>query len=811
MTDASALIIGGGVMGVSLAYHLTEMGWRDVILTEKNDLTHGSTWHAAGLCTHYAHNPTVQELRATSVRLYRDILPRETGNDCGFHPSGAMRITRERDRMDEFAHVVGLSDFTGYPLRLLTPDEIAELHPLTQLDGLIGGIYEPNDGHVDPSLVTNAMASVAISRGAIIMRYNPVVGIEWASDHWIVKTEKAVITAKHLINAAGTWGWEIGQMMGLNIPSVPVLHQYLVTNTVPAVADRIKVGAPELPIIRDPEESWYIRQERDGLILGPYEKDAKTWSVDGVPPEFGADLMPPDLDAVEHIIEAAMARVPALGDGGVKTVINGPITFTPDANPLVGPAHGIKNGWLLTGSSMGVMEGGGAGKFLAHWMTHSAPPMDALAIDSRRFGSWANRSYREEKAIECFGLQFGIHYPFEERPAGRNLRLSPLHNRMVERGAVMGFVHGWERPNWFKTKDDQDAFDTFQRNTWFDAVAREVDVTNTKAGLSDLSVFSCFEVTGKDTGLFLETLGANTPPDISRIGLIHTSNSKGTVSSEFTVARFREDHAMLTSAAASEEIDADVLSTHAIGLDVTLTNSSDSIGAIGVMGPRSRDILQSLVSDDLLSSLLWLHCAETKLAAIDVKILRISYIGELGYELHANMADLPILFDSIERAGKPFGLGYYGAYAADSMRLEKGYRAWGSDLTTERDLIEAGLSTFCKLEGRHFLGSDALKNRLQHSKRWQMKLLSIESDQQDPFYAHSLYVGDDTVGMVTSGGYGYRSQKTLAMAYLSDPEKAFEAHQGKEQPLEIRLLNKRYQAVILDDIPFDPENARLKS
>lgn len=811
MTDASALIIGGGVMGVSLAYHLTEMGWRDVILTEKNDLTHGSTWHAAGLCTHYAHNPTVQELRATSVRLYRDILPRETGNDCGFHPSGAMRITRERDRMDEFAHVVGLSDFTGYPLRLLTPDEIAELHPLTQLDGLIGGIYEPNDGHVDPSLVTNAMASVAISRGAIIMRYNPVVGIECASDHWIVKTEKAVITAKHLINAAGTWGWEIGQMMGLNIPSVPVLHQYLVTNTVPAVADRIKVGAPELPIIRDPEESWYIRQERDGLILGPYEKDAKTWSVDGVPPEFGADLMPPDLDAVEHIIEAAMARVPALGDGGVKTVINGPITFTPDANPLVGPAHGIKNGWLLTGSSMGVMEGGGAGKFLAHWMTHSVPPMDALAIDSRRFGSWANRSYREEKAIECFGLQFGIHYPFEERPAGRNLRLSPLHNRMVERGAVMGFAHGWERPNWFKTKDDQDAFDTFQRNTWFDAVAREVDVTNTKAGLSDLSVFSCFEVTGKDTGLFLETLGANTPPDISRIGLIHTSNSKGTVSSEFTVARFREDHAMLTSAAASEEIDADVLSTHAIGLDVTLTNSSDSIGAIGVMGPRSRDILQSLVSDDLLSSLLWLHCAETKLAAIDVKILRISYIGELGYELHANMADLPILFDSIDRAGKPFGLGYYGAYAANSMRLEKGYRAWGSDLTTERDLIEAGLSTFCKLEGRHFLGSDALKNRLQHSKRWQMKLLSIESDQQDPFYAHSLYVGDDTVGMVTSGGYGYRSQKTLAMAYLSDPEKAFEAHQGKEQPLEIRLLNKRYQAVILDDIPFDPENARLKS
>ena len=811
MTDASALIIGGGVMGVSLAYHLTEMGWRDVVLTEKNDLTHGSTWHAAGLCTHYAHNPTVQELRATSVRLYRDILPQETGHDCGFHPSGAMRITRQPDRMDEFAHVAGLSDFTGYPLRLLTPDDIAELHPLTQLDELIGGIYEPDDGHVDPSLVTNAMASIASSRGAVIMRYNPVVEIEYARDHWIVRTEKNVIKAKHIINAAGTWGWEIGKMMGLNIPSVPVLHQYLVTDTVPVVADRIKSGAPELPIIRDPEESWYVRQERDGLILGPYEKDAKTWSVDGVPPEFGADLMPPDLDAVEHIIEAAMARIPALGDGGVKTVINGPITFTPDANPLIGPAHGIENAWLLTGSSMGVMEGGGAGKFLAHWMTHGTPPMDALAIDSRRFGSWADRRYREDKAIECFGLQFGIHYPFEERPAGRNLRLSSLHDRMVARGAVMGFAHGWERPNWFKSNEDQDAIDTFQRNTWFHAVAREVDVTTTKAGLADLSVFSCFEVIGKDTGLFLETLGANTPPKGNRIGLIHTSNSKGTVSSEFTVARFGENHALLTSAAAAEEIDADVLVDHAKGLDVTVTNSSESMGAIGLMGPRSRDILQSLTSDDWVSSLPWLHCVETTLAGVDVKILRVSYVGELGYELHAKMADLPPLFDALEEAGKAFGMGYYGAYAANSMRLEKGYRAWGSDLTTERDLVETGLSVFCKTEGRDFLGRSALEDRLQQSGRWQMKLLSIESDQQDPFYAHSLYVGDEPVGVVTSGGYGHRSQKTLALAYLSDSEKAIKADAGEGSPLEIRILNKRYQATILDEVPFDPKNARLKS
>ncbi len=419
MTKAQVLIVGGGAMGVSLMYHLAKEGWSDVLLVGKNDLTHGSTWHAAGLCTHFAHNPTIQELRATSVRLYRDILPQETGRDCGFHPSGAMRITRNPDRMDEFRHVAGLSDFTGYSLEILTPDRIAELHPLARLDGLLGGIFEPDDGHVDPTLATNAMAEVARRGGAEIWRNCAVTGIKRERAHWLVETAKGDVQAMHVVNAAGTWGWEIGHMMGLNIPSVPVLHQYLVTDTVEAVSDRIAAGLPELPMIRDPEESWYVRQERDGLILGPYEREAQVWSVDGVPPEFGADLMPPDLDRVEHIIMAAMARIPALETGGVKSVVNGPITFTPDANPLIGLAHGLQNAWLLTGSSMGVMEGGGAGKFLAHWMTHGAPPMDALAVDSRRFGPWADRDYPVAKAIECFGLQFGVHYPHEERPAGR--------------------------------------------------------------------------------------------------------------------------------------------------------------------------------------------------------------------------------------------------------------------------------------------------------------------------------------------------------------------------------------------------------
>ncbi|MEM7237118.1 MAG: FAD-dependent oxidoreductase, partial [Pseudomonadota bacterium] len=633
MTDAQVVIIGGGAMGVSLLYHLTKLGWTDVVLVEKNELTHGSTWHAAGLCTHFAHNPTIQELRATSVRLYRDILPEETGNSCGFHPSGAMRITRNPDRMDEFAHVAGLSDFTGYPLEVLTPERIAELHPLANLDGLLGGIYEPDDGHVDPTMATNAMAQVATRGGGSIQRYNPVQSITREAGHWRVETKKGAIKTRHIVNAAGTWGWELGQMMGLNIPSVPVLHQYLVTDAVKAVTDRIAQGLPELPIIRDPEESWYVRQEREGLILGPYEKEAQVWSVDGCPPEFGADLMPPDLDRVEHIIVAAMERIPALETGGVKSVINGPITFTPDANPLIGPAHGLPDAWLLTGSSMGVMEGGGAGWFLAHWMTHGAPPMDALAVDSRRFGSWADRDYRVAKAVECFGLQFGVHYPNEERPAGRNLRLSPLHDLMLERGAVMGAAHGWERPNWFSDKPGDIAEENFRRSKWFDAVARETEAATHRVALADLSVFSKYEVQGPDTHRFIDTLGSNTGPRVGRIGLTHVLTPTGGVASEFSVAMLSPEHAYLTSAAAAQEMDHDLLHIRAKEFDVALSDVTNDWAVIGLMGPQSRAVLGRVTSTDLDAGFPWLTAREIDVASVPTRALRVSYIGELGWEL----------------------------------------------------------------------------------------------------------------------------------------------------------------------------------
>ena len=798
MTNVNVVIIGGGAMGCSLLYHLAKAGWEDIVLVEKNDLTHGSTWHAAGLCTHFAHNPTIQELRATSVRLYRDILPQETGESCGFHRSGAMRVTRNPDRMDEFRHVAGLSEFTGYPLEIIDQRRIAELHPLAVLDGLLGGIYEPDDGHVDPSLATNAMARQAQRHGAVIQRYNPVHAIRHENGRWVVETKNGTLKALHIVNAAGTWGFEVGRMMGVNVPSVPVLHQYLVTDTVPAIAERRKAGAPELPIIRDPEESWYCRQERDGFILGPYEKQAQVWSVDGVPPEFGAELMAPDLERVEHIIEAALARVPALATAGVKTVVNGPITFTPDANPLIGPAHGVPNAWLLTGSSMGVMEGGGAGKFLAHWMTHGAPPMDALAVDSRRFGPWADRSFRVEKAIECFGLQFGVHYPFEERPAARNIRVSPLHDLMLERGAVMGAAHGAERPNWFSAKRQDSTRDSFRRTNWFEAVAREVEAVSKRVALADLSVFSKFDVKGHGTRRFLDALGANRPPKPGRIGLTHALTPAGGVASEFTVTMLAPDRAYLNSAAAAEEMDFDLLASRAAGFDVTIRNRTDELAVIGLMGPRSGDVLGKLAD---VSGLTWLSVREMQMAGIAVRLLRVSYVGEKGYELHVERAHAARLFLALEEAGNAFGIGHYGAYAANAMRLEKGYRGWGMDLTTERSPLESGLAFLVKPEGRDFIGRDAM---LKRQPGWDMVLLEIDTEGEvEPFYSHTVFAAGRPVGVVTSGGFGHRVRRSLALAFLRE--------RNMREGLTVKLLGRERGARILDTPPYDPQNLKLKA
>ena len=800
MSDqARVVVIGGGAMGCSLLYHLTQLGWSDVLLVEKNELTAGSTWHAAGLCTHFAHNLTIMEMRAHSVRLYRS-LEAETGQPVSFHQCGALRVTRSPDRMEEFRQVQGLGRFAGYDFHILSPAELKQVYPPVELDGLIGAIHEPFDGYVDPSQATNAMAKGARQKGARIRRHEPVEAIErTASGEWLVRTKNGAIRAEIIVNAAGTWCREIGAMMGLDLPVVPMLHQYLVTDRVEPVA---ALGR-ELPMIRDPEESWYLRQERDGLICGPYERDGQPWAVDGIPPAFGMELLPPDLDRIEPIVAAAMARVPALAEAGIKTVVNGPITFTPDANPLIGPAFGLNNAFLLTGSSMGVMEGGGAGKFLAEWIVGGAPPLDPLAVDPRRFGAYADRAYRVAKCSECFGNQFAVHYPFEERPAGRPCLTTPVHERLAAEGAAFGFVYGWERPNWF-ARDGQapEAELSFRRSNWFDAVAAECAAVQERVGLADLSAFAKFEVTGADAPAFLERLGANRPPSrVGAVSLIHALTPAGGVLSEFTATRLGETRYYLASAAAARRADFDLLRQRADPFDdVSIADVTEERGVLAVMGPQARALLARLTDEDLSNHAFpWLSGREITVAGVELLALRVSYVGELGWELHHRIADQARLFEALWQAGRAVDAGLFGAYAMNALRLEKGYRAWGADLTTERTPLEAGLAPFVKTENRDFIGRDALLRRSAAPASWSMALLELEDGAPDPFTGHPVLQGDRVVGLVTSGAHGHRVGKGLSLAYIQDRE-----------ALSLSILGEHVPARVLDRPPYDPDNRRLR-
>ncbi|MEM7224981.1 MAG: FAD-dependent oxidoreductase [Pseudomonadota bacterium] len=798
-SHARVVVIGGGAMGVSLLYHLAKLGWRECLLVEKNELTAGSTWHAAGLCTHFGFNVTIMSLRAHSVRLYK-ALEAETGQPVSFHACGALRVTKREDRMAEFRHVQGLGKFAGFDFNILSPAELKAIYPLAETDDLLGAIHEPLDGYVDPSQATMAMAAGARQNGAEIARHTPVHGIERnSSGEWIVHTNKGDIRAEIVVNAAGTWCREIGEMMGLDLPVVPMLHQYLVTDRVEAFAalDR------ELPFIRDPDESWYLRQERDGLICGPYERGGQPWAVDGVPPDFGMELLPPELERIEEIVACAMERVPALAEAGIKTIVNGPITFTPDANPLIGPAPGLTNAYLLTGSSMGVMEGGGAGKFLAEWIVGGEPPMDALAVDPRRFGAYADRAYRVAKCGECFGNQFAIHYPYEERPAGRPGRTTAVHERLDDLGASFGFVYGWERPNWFAAEgESRDGHLTFGRANWFERVAEECARVRDAVGLADLSVFAKFEIAGPDAEAFLEGLGANRPPRRQGgIGLIHVLTPNGGVLAEFTVTRVAEDRYYLTTAAAARDLCRDLLRERSAKHGaLEIRDTTEETAVLGLRGPSARDVLGGLTNEDL--GFPWLTARTIEIAGLEVRALRVSYVGELGWEFHLPMNQQARLFDRLMDAGQPHGIGPFGAYAMNALRLEKGYRAWGADLTTERTPLEAGLGYLVKTEGRDFIGRDALLRRAAEDQGWHMELLALDDEGPDPFNSHSILIGDKAVGMVTSGAFCPRVGQRLALGYLKDaPEGA---------PLTVEVLGQAIPARVLKRPPYDPDNLRLK-
>ena len=808
-THARVVIVGGGVVGVSILYHLTKKGWTDAVLLEKMDLTHGSTWHAAGLLPLFNMSYSIGQLHKYSVDLYQQ-LEAETGQAVGFHKTGNLRLATNRDRMDEYYKYCGTANTIGVPFKVITPAQVKELWPLCNTEGLVGALYHPDDGHVAPADVTMALAKGARTRGGEIYRQTKVTGIEQKPNgEWLVKTDKGDISCEHVVTATGSWARQTAAMVGLDIPVIAVEHQYLVTEPAPELEERKKQGLPELAVLRESDASYYMREERQGFILGPYEKGAPAWAVDGVSESFGQELLAPDIDRLEPHINAAINRVPAFGKVGVKDCINGPIPYTPDGSPLIGPAWGLKNFWLAEGFSFGITAAGGAGNLLTDWMVHGEPEIDPWDVDARRFGAYANKRYTKIKNEECYEHVFVLHYPLEERPGARPAKTAPCYDRMKQLGAVFGQKFGWERPNWFApTKSKQKDKYSFRRTNFFEPVREECKAVRERAGLLDLTGFSKFEISGHGANDFLDKLVANRlPQKVGRIALAHVLTPQGGVRSELTITRLAPDRFYVVSAAAAERHDSDVM-WRALPPNggVRIDNLTQAWGVLVLAGPHSRAILQKITDADLSNEKFpWLSGQEITIGHAPVRALRVNFVGELGWELHHPLTYQNVIFDAIMEAGKEFNIKPFGIRAMDSLRIEKSYKYWRGDLFTEYTAWESGLDRFVHLNKGEFTGREALVRQQQQGVPRKFVTVEVDARESDPWGNEPLFIGKKMVGRTTSGAYGYSIGKSLAVAYV----KSEHAAAGTE--MKIEMLGKRRAARLIPDSPWDPENKRLRA
>ena len=818
--QARVVVIGGGIVGCSVLYHLARMGWSDVMLVEKTELTAGSTWHAAGLLPLFNMSYSVGQLHKYSIDLYQR-LERETGQAVGFHKTGNLRLATNRERMDEYRHYCGTANTIGVPFELVGPGEIAALWPLVNMEGLVGALFHPHDGHVAPVDVTQALAKGARDRGAEVNRQTEVVAIERSrAGEWLVRTGRGDITCETVVTATGSWARQVGAMVGLDLPTIPVEHQYLVTDTIPELVERRERGLPELPVLRESDASYYMREERQGLILGPYEKDAPAWAVDGVPADFGQELLPPDVDRLEPHIEAAMKRVPIFAGAGIKDCVNGPIPYTPDGNPLIGPAHGLPNFWLAEGFSFGITAAGGAGWQLAGWIVEGEPGIDMLAVDPRRFGAYANKHYTRAKNEEAYAHVFVIHYPDEERPAARPARTSPCHDRLAARGAVWGQRYGWERPNWFAPEgmEPRDRW-SFRRSNYFEPVGAECRAVRERAGLIDITSFAKFAVEGPGAEAALDRVLANRlPGKTGRIKLAHVLTGGGGVRSEFTVLRRGPERFYLVSSGAAECYDHDFLLRAVAGrgvgqeagegarADVEVRNITTAFGVLVLAGPRARDILSAVTDADLSNDAFpWLTARPIEIGPAPALAMRVNFVGELGWELHHPIEYQNQIFDAIAGAGAAHGLAMCGMRAMDSLRIEKSYRMWGQDLTREYSAFEAGLERFVALDKGDFTGRDALAAQREAGIPQAFVTLAVDAEDADPWGNEPIYCEGAMVGRATSGAFGHGIGASLALGYVA------RAHAEPGRELEIEILGARRPARVVPASPVDPANERLRA
>ncbi len=832
---ARVVVIGGGVVGVSTLYHLAKMGWSDVVLIERKELTSGSTWHAAGLLPLFNLSYSVGKLHQYSVDFYPG-LEAETELNVGFSNVSNIRLARTQDRWDEYLYYSGVAKTIGVEVNFLTPEQVKEIWPLCNTDGIIGAIQHPADGYIQPADLTQALAKGARQRGATIYRNTSVSGItQQANGEWLVHTDQGDITCEHVVSATGNFARQTGAMVGLNVPVIPVEHQYIVTDQHPAIMDRRAQGLPEMGVLRESDSSWYMREEAGGLLLGPYEIGAPACYVKGPASNSEYELFPDDLERLMPYIETAITRVPAFGEVGVKKVYNGAIAYTPDGSPIVGPAPGLRNFWLNEGHSFGITAAGGAGWQLAHWIVDGEPTVDMMGVDPRRFGDYADEGYLVEKNEEAYAKVFTIHYPDEEREAARGLRRMPCHDRMAELGAVFGTVFGWERPGWFApegyelTEADLDRPDvllnhnhpdygddapirekwSFRRSNYFEHVGNECKHVTQKVGLQDMSAFAKCRIAGPGAEAWLDGLLTNAiPKKIGRVSLTYLLTKHGGVRAEFTVYKTGPQSYYLVSAGAYESHDQDYLQKlMPTDGSVRFERLTTSMGVLVLAGPRARDVLAKVTRADLSNEAFpWLTGQKISIGGAPVDALRVNFIGELGWEIHHPIEMQNYIFDKLMEAGAEFDIKPFGIKAMTLMALEKSYKLIPRELSIEYAALESGLDRFISMKKPGFHGRDALL--AWQEKGFANRLVTMEVHgvtDADARGSEAIYQGDEVVGRATSGGYGWRVQKSLALAMVR-PDLATV---GTE--LEIMILGKRHKATIIADSPFDPDNNALRA
>ncbi|MEM9851595.1 MAG: FAD-dependent oxidoreductase [Pseudomonadota bacterium] len=827
-SHVKACVVGGGAVGASIAYHLARAGWDDVMLLERDELTSGSTWHAAGLLPLFNMGYATSHIHDYSVKFYKT-LEEETGLNAGFSVVGNLRMAQSKARMDEYMLYASTADTVGIPYEWMTPAQIKERWPLVRTEDLEGAIYHPTDGYINPADVTMAMAKGARQRGVEIVRKCQVDSYHWTGDEWIVRGTQMVerggnlvpgeetfeLRAEHVVTATGNHAQRTAGMLGIKFPAIPVEHQFIVTEPDPALVDYRKSNG-EHPVLRDADAKWYVREERGGWILGPYERNAPARFAYGVPDSFRADLFPLDLERIEEEYMSMIHRLPSSETVGLKDDYNGPICYTPDGNPLVGPAPGLRNMWLAEGFSFGITAAGGTGHYLAQMMVEGEAEIDMASLDPKRYGDWMTTEYAVKKNEECYEHVYILHHPDEEREAARPLRTTPCFDRMAARGAQFGQVNGWERPNYFGPADAGPGFDnesrSFRRGAWWDYARAEAQAIRDHVGLIDASAFTKHLVKGPGATAFLDWFTCNKLPRVGRINLTYALTAAGTTRTEYTIVRLGEDSYYLVSAGAWTAYDADYLRKAAEDRSgdfgyVEIQDVTTQWGVFALAGPKSRELLTGLIGDADPATALsnarfpWLSAKDIELGMCPVRAIRVAYTGELGWELHHPIEMQNYLFDLLMAAGEPMGLKLVGARAQNWLRQEKSYRAFGTELGRDATPLEADLPRFVDLS-KDFHGKTAMEACGIRSKC--ATLLINGPADADPWGREALFDGGRKVGRLTSGGYSVAFGKSIGMGYLEP------ALVKPGQKLKVLMFRELWDAEVVEDSPYDPKNARIR-